>query len=128
MKQSKFFTRIEEGSFPSRPPAVNQEHLKELLAQEDRERHFFRSVISLAEHRFVEGEGLFGDAFMEKDLMAEAADEIADFLNYLYMRAERTEREGGDTGAEVVLLQACKEVIGGLETAMNYRAKRRGSP
>lgn len=128
MRPSQFFNRVEEGSFPARPPAVNQEHLRELIAQEDRERHFFRSVIALSEHRFAEGEGLFGDAFMEKDLMAEAADEIADFLNYLYMRAERTEREGGDTGAEVVLLQACKEVIGGLETAMAYQGKRRGSP
>ena len=125
---NEFLGALEDGSFPMRPSAISEEHLRELVAKEQRDRQFFRSLRALAEHRYAEGIELYGDSYMEKDLLAEAADEIADFLNYLYMRAARTEREGGGRDGQDILMQACKEVIGGLETAMSYPAKRRGSP
>lgn len=125
---NEFLASVEEGSFPVRPSAISPEHLRELVAREQRERQFFRSLRALAEHRYAEGVELYGDSYMEKDLLAEAADEIADFINYLYMRAARTEREGGGRDGQDILMQACKQVIEGLETAMEYPAKRRGSP
>jgi hypothetical protein len=125
---ARFFDRLEEGSFKARPPAINAEHLAELLASESRERHFFRSVRALAEHRENVGRDHFGNAYRNRDNLAEAAEEIADFCIYLYLEGERAHAETNERDGADLLLQACSEAISALETAMSFTSKLRGSP
>jgi hypothetical protein len=111
---AEFFDRLEAGMFHLKAPA--------------KERAFFRQVKALAKHREREGRVKFGLDYLGHDAMANVAEEAVDAVLYLYLRGLRTRRETGEDEGLDLLLQASSQFIGALETAMQYPAKRRGSP
>lgn len=73
-------------AFDTHAPAAFDELLKWL--QRDRE-----ALIAAAKGRLVEGHYRYGDRLMyeygQKELLAEASQEIADAINYLHLRVQR---------------------------------------
>lgn len=108
-----FWTALEAGMFPGEPP------------------EWFEAFKHLAVSREQAGRDTFGFAYLspERDNLAEAAEEIADFAVYMLLESlkQRRMNDGEDADFDVVLTSVSL-VARAFEQLQRLRAKRRGAP
>lgn len=105
-----FFDRLAAGAFPGKP---------------DPEYATFRQH---CEYRERAGRTDFGDAYLHRDNLAEAREELADLGIYALLDSLQAIRDGkGDEDFELVLTMAHHAYLA-YKTSMRLAAKRRGAP
>ena len=79
------------------------------------------------QHRERAGRGQFGYAYLNRDNVREAREELADALMYLYLDTLRSARAGEEAEWDVVLSIA-DDLISAYGKLHQLRAKHRGAP
>ena len=78
-------------------------------------------------HREAAGRGNFGHAYLSRDNLREAREEIADCLMYLYLDTLRCKRDGMDPEWDVTL-EIAEDLLSAYEKFDKLRHKHRGAP
>lgn len=109
--QGRFWDRLEDGLFPHGVAPSWFDNLRRLAL--------------IREH---EGRDLYGLRFFGRDSLADANEEIADFVTYIVLDSLKTIRaEGSDEDIDTALTAAA-HAARAYEAAQHLKAKRRGAP
>lgn len=79
------------------------------------------------QHREQAGRGEFGYAYLDRDNIREAREEIADALLYVYLDVLKCRREGQDPEWDVVL-EIADDLLSAYGKLAQLRHKHRGAP
>ena len=82
---------------------------------------------ALCEARELAGRDIFGDAYLTRDNIAEAFEELADAMNYLAFEAEKVEQAGADPEWDLILT-AAGHLVAAYGHLVHLRQRYRGAP
>lgn len=111
---ASFFDRFEESHMGwQRPDYETPAHLQSLRLQ--------------CQQREVAGRKSFGNAYLQRDNIAEAREEISDCVNYLHFEALKNELRGRDPEWDLVL-EAAECMAEAYRHLAHLDARYRGAP